>query len=81
MIIAGMFAGMSSQAMIRAKSSAVLFVTSLVPYAAGRGWTRVRRGMVGRSVHGRVGCELLMAVTVTLAVALATVGCCGWLGG
>ena len=36
MMIAGMFAGIRSQARIRAKSSAVLLVTSLVPYAAGR---------------------------------------------
>ena len=75
MMIADMFAGISSQAKIRANSSAVLLVTLLVPYTAGRGWTRVMSGIVGSSVHDWEGCELLMAVTITLADALVTVGC------
>ena len=75
MMIAGMFAGIISQAKIRAKISAVLLVRLLVPYAAGRGWTRERSVIIGGSFHIKEGCELLMTVKITLAVALATVGC------
>ena len=75
MVIAGVFDRINSQAKIRANSSAVLLVTLLVPYTAGRGWTRERSGIVGSSVHGWGGCELLIAVTVILADVLATVGC------
>ena len=75
MMMVGEFAGTSSQAKIWDKSSVVLLVTLLVPYAAGMGWTRKSSSIVGSSVQDREGCELLMSVTVTLAVALATVGC------
>ena len=75
MMIAGIFDGINSQAKIRANSSAVLLVTLLVPYTAGRGWTRERIAIVGSSVHNWEGCELMMAVTVTLVVALVTIGC------
>ena len=81
MMIAGVSGDMSSQARIRASSSAVLFVTAFVPYAAGSGWTRERSGIVGIDIQLRVGWELLIAVIVTLATARATVGSCGWLGG
>ena len=74
MMMAGVSAGRSSLAMIRASSSAVLFVTLFVPYAAGKGWTRESIGIVGRSIHGRVGWELLRAMIVTLAAACAIVG-------
>ena len=77
MTIAGVFSGRSSHTMTRAKSSAVLFVTWLVPYAAGRGCTRERTRIVGRSIHCVVGCELLIVVMVTLAATWAIVGCCG----
>ena len=59
--------------MMRVSSSTVLFVTLLVPYAAGSGCTREIEGIVGRSVHCFVGCELLRAMMVTLAVACARV--------
>ena len=68
MMMDGVFAGISSQAIIRAKSSNVLLVTLLVSYTAGRGWTRESSGNVGRSSQDREGCKLLMTVPVTLAV-------------
>ena len=80
MMIAGMFIWIISQAKIRAKISAVLLVRLLVPYATGRGWTRERSGIIGSSFHIKEGCEFLITVTITLAVALATVGCSGWWG-
>ena len=74
MMIAGIFVGISSQAKIRAYSSVVLLATLLVPYAVGRGWTRERNGIIRSSVQDKEGCELLTAVTVTLAVTLTTFG-------
>jgi len=67
MMVAGVFAGTSSHA----KS----FVVFLVPYTAARGCARKSSGIAGSSIQDRDGCELLMVVTVTLAFALATVGC------
>ena len=55
MMMVGEFAGTSSQAKIRDKSSVVLLVTLLVPYAAGMGWTRESRSIVGSSVQDREG--------------------------
>ena len=81
MKIAGVFSGRSSHAMTRARSLAVLFVTLLVSYAVGRVCTRARSGIVGISIHGVVGCELLIAVMVTLAAAREIVGCCSCHGG
>ena len=80
-MIAGVSGEMSSQARIRASSSAVLFVTALVPYAAGSGCTRESSGIVGIDIQFLVGWELLIAVIVTLATARVTVGSCGWPGG
>ena len=81
MIMAGLFSGRNAQAMMRASNSAVLFVTLLVPYAAGKDWTRESNGIVGRSIYCYVGCELLRAVIVTLVAACARVGGWGWQGG
>ena len=69
MMMTGVWAGRSSHTRIRVSSSAVLLVTVLVPYMAGRGWTRESSGMVGRSTHGIGGYELLMVVMIKLAVA------------
>lgn len=47
----------------------------------GKGCIRESKGIfiVGRSIHGFVGCELLIAVIVTLATTVcAVVGWCGW---
>ena len=81
MISAGVLCGSISHARTRASISAVLFVTLDVPYAAGRGWTRERIGMVGRCIQFRDGVELLMAVMVTLATAYTDVVGWGWCGG
>ena len=74
MMMTGVFAGRSSQAMMRASNSAVLFVTLLVPYAAGKDWTREINGIVGRSIYCYVGCELLRAVIATRVAVCAKVG-------
>ena len=60
--------------MIRASSSAVLFVVVFVSYTAGSGWTRESKGIIGRSIQSYVGCELLIAVMVILATACTRVG-------
>ena len=80
-MMAGVSGERSSQARIRASSSAALFVTAFVPYAADSGCTRERSGIEGIVIKLRVGWELLIAVIVTFATARATVGSCGWLGG
>ena len=67
--------------MMRASSSTILFVTLFVSYAAGSGLTRKSKGIVGRSIHYVIECELLISVMVTLADACTRVGCCGWRGG
>ena len=74
MMMAGVSCGSSSHAITLASSSAVLLVEVFVPYAVGRGWTRDSSGIVGRSIHIFVGCELLIAVIVTLAVILSIIG-------
>ena len=61
MMMDGVLTGISSQAIIRAKSST---------NTAGRGWTRESSDNVGRSSQDRDGCKLLMTVTATLAVEL-----------
>ena len=81
MMMAGVSCGSSSHAITLASSSAVLLVEVFVPYAVGRGWTRESSGIVGRSIHIFVGCELLIAVMVTLAAARAVAGVCGCRGG
>ena len=81
MISAGVLCGSNSHASTRASISAVLLVTLVVPYAAGRGWTRERIGMVGRCIQFRDGVELLMAVMVTLAAAYTDVVGWGWCDG
>ena len=74
MIMADVSWGRSSQTKTRANSSAVLFVTLFVPKAVGRGCTRESKGIVGRFIHGFVGCELFIVVIVTLSSACAVVG-------
>ena len=67
--------------MMCSSSSAVLFVILFVQWAAGRGCTRERRWMVGRSIHDLVGCELFIVVIATLAAVWDLVGRCGCCGG
>lgn len=74
MIIASVLTGISSQTRLRAKSSAVLLATLLVLYSVDRNWTRESSGIVGRSNQDREEYELLIAVIVTLAVALSIIG-------
>ena len=73
MIIPSVLTGISSQTRLRAKRSAVLLVTLLVLYSADRIWTCESSGIVGRSSQDREGYELLIAVIVTLAVALSII--------
>ena len=52
--------------MIRVSSSAVLFVILLVIYVAGKGYNRESKDIVDRLIQGLLGCDLLIAVIVTL---------------
>ena len=47
----------------------MLFMIVFVPYAVVRGCTRESNGIVGRSIHDLVGCELFITVMVTLVAA------------
>ena len=77
MIIARVSWRRSSLAKTRVKSSVVLCVTLFVTYAVERDCTRESKGIVGRSIHCSVGCELCIVIIVTLAAVCAVVGCCG----
>ena len=72
--MAGVLSGRSSQAMTRTSSSAVLFVILLVSYTARSGWTQESKGIVGESIQSCVGCELFIAVIVTLVTVCTRVG-------
>ena len=81
MIMAGIWDGRSSNARIRARSSALLFVAGLVPYAAGRGWTRASSGIVGLCSHVPSREVLLMARSTALAAASPVLLLFDWGGG
>ena len=81
MIMAGICGGRSSNARIRASSSALLFVAGLVPYEAGRGCTLASSGIVGVWVHVPSREVLLMARSTALAAASPVLAVFGWGGG
>ena len=81
MIIAGIWGGRRSNARIRARSSALLFVAGLVPYAAGRGCTRASSGIVGLWIRVPSQEVLLMARSTALAAASPVLVVFGWGGG
>ena len=81
MIMAGIWGGRSSNARIRARSSALLFVAGLVPYDAGRGCTRASSGIVGLWIRVSSQEVLLMARSTALAAASPVLVVFGWGGG
>ena len=72
-MMAGVWGGMSSHTRMRARKSAVLFLTFFVPYTASRGCTRESIGMVGRCIQFLDRLELLIVVMVLLVAAYAFV--------
>lgn len=73
-MITGVSRGTNSHTMIRTSSFIPLFAALFAPLVAGWGYTRESSGIVRKSVHDFVECDLLIAMIMTLAVSWAITG-------
>ena len=76
MTIVGQYGGSSSRTRMHAISSVMLLETRFVPYIAGSGCTRARRGVIGLCSHMSFFVVVFINKTTTLAADRPLVAIC-----